>query len=83
MHPQNQTTVDERLKRTDLTIGVLSDTHGAIPPEGLEVLRCCDVIVHAGDIDTPELLETLQKVAPVSAVRGEHGPGGVGAGTPA
>ena len=76
MHPQNQTALDERLKRTDLNIGVLSDSHGSLSLEGLEILRCCDLIVHAGDIDTPQLLEKLQSIAPVSAVRGNMDRGG-------
>lgn len=57
-------------------IGVVSDTHGLLRPEALAFLRGSDFIVHAGDIGTPEVLEALRAVAPVTAVRGnnDHGP---------
>lgn len=51
-------------------IGVLSDTHGKLREEVADILRECDVIMHAGDINTPRILEQLQKIAPVYAVRG-------------
>ena len=51
-------------------VGVISDTHGLLRPEALEALRGVDRIVHAGDVDQPEILERLEGVAPVSAVRG-------------
>jgi putative phosphoesterase len=52
------------------TIGVISDTHGLVRPEALEVLKEVDLIVHAGDIGHQQVLESLRKVAPVVAVRG-------------
>ena len=57
-------------------IGVVSDTHGLLRPEALAYLRGSDFVVHAGDIGTPEVLEALRAVAPVTAVRGnnDHGP---------
>ncbi len=51
-------------------IGVLSDTHGKLRQEVIDVLRGCDKILHAGDINTPGVLEKLQEIAPVLAVRG-------------
>ncbi len=51
-------------------IGVLSDTHGLLRPEVKEQLRDCDAILHAGDIDKPELLDELRECAPVRAVCG-------------
>lgn len=51
-------------------IGVISDTHGLLRPEAVEALRGSDVIVHAGDIGTAAILETLRELAPVKAVRG-------------
>ena len=51
-------------------IGVISDTHGLLRPEVEEVLRTCEAIFHAGDMDTPEVLERLKTIAPVYAVRG-------------
>ena len=52
------------------TIGVISDTHGLLRPEALAALAGCDAILHAGDIGSPLLLESLQHIAPVHAVRG-------------
>ncbi|MBV9179974.1 MAG: metallophosphoesterase family protein [Acidobacteria bacterium] len=56
-------------------IGVISDTHGLLRPEALKALRGSDYIIHAGDIGDPSLLDRLEEVAPVSAVRGnvDHG----------
>ncbi|MDE7247132.1 MAG: YfcE family phosphodiesterase [Lachnospiraceae bacterium] len=51
-------------------IGVLSDTHGKLREEVVEILRTCDVILHAGDINTPQVLENLQEIAPLYVVRG-------------
>ena len=52
------------------TIGVISDTHGLLRPEALAALRGSDLIVHAGDIGSPDVIEALQGLAPVFAVRG-------------
>ena len=51
-------------------IGIISDTHGLIRPEVMNALSDCDCIVHAGDINQPEVLDTLRTLAPVYAVRG-------------
>lgn len=51
-------------------VGVLSDTHGLLRPEAVEALDGCDLLVHAGDVGKPEILEQLQAIAPVYAVRG-------------
>lgn len=56
----------EKMKK----IGVLSDTHGKLRQEVIDVLQGCDRILHAGDINTPGVLEKLQEIAPVSAVQG-------------
>jgi putative phosphoesterase len=53
-----------------LRIGVISDTHGSLDAAAIAVLRGMDLIIHAGDIDTPEVLRTLNRTAPVTAVRG-------------
>jgi putative phosphoesterase len=57
-------------------VGVISDTHGLIRPEALAALRGCEMILHAGDVGTPEVLEALRSLAPLVAVRGnnDHGP---------
>ena len=54
-----------------IRIGLISDTHGLLRPEALEVLRGSDFIVHAGDIGE-NVLEPLSRVAPVAAVRGNN-----------
>lgn len=51
-------------------VGVISDTHGLVRPEAVNVLRTCDIIVHAGDIGKPEVLEALGQIAPLRAIRG-------------
>lgn len=51
-------------------IGVVSDTHGKLREEVLELLQGCDVILHAGDCNTPQVLERLREIAPLYAVRG-------------
>lgn len=53
-------------------IGVLSDTHGLLRPEVLSSLSGCDAIIHGGDINKPEILEQLEKIAPVYVVRGNN-----------
>ncbi len=56
-------------------IGVISDTHGLVRPEALETLASVDLILHAGDIGNKEVLEALNKIAPVIAVRGNNDKG--------
>ena len=51
-------------------IGLISDTHGLLRATAIAALRGSDVIVHAGDVGAPEILERLTEVAPVIAVRG-------------
>jgi len=64
----------ERLHSTvmDKQVGVISDTHGLLRPEALKALASVDLIVHAGDIGSAELLEALAAIAPVIAVRGNN-----------
>ena len=55
---------------TGHVVGVISDTHGLMRPEACAALEGSALIVHAGDIGKPEVLEQLSKIAPVVAVRG-------------
>jgi predicted phosphodiesterase len=57
------------------TIGIISDTHGLLRWEAETALAGVDHIIHAGDIGTPEILERLQRIAPVTAVRGNNDKG--------
>lgn len=56
--------------RAPFYLGVISDTHGLLRPEALEALRGSERIIHAGDVGTPDILERLNEIAPVIAVRG-------------
>ena len=53
-------------------VGVISDTHGLVRPAALEALSGSELIVHAGDVGSPEVLDRLHAVAPVVAVRGNN-----------
>ena len=57
-------------KQDAFTIGIISDTHGLLRPESLDVLQNSDLIVHAGDIGSPLVIKGLENLAPVIAVRG-------------
>ena len=59
-------------RRRDTIVGVISDTHGLVRPEALDALRGSDLIVHAGDVGAPAVLEALRELAPVTAVRGNN-----------
>lgn len=61
-----------RALRTEIPIliGIISDTHGLLRPEALDALRGSEHIIHAGDVGTPEILQELAAIAPVTAVRG-------------
>ena len=52
------------------TIGLISDTHGLLRGSAVEALQGVDTIIHAGDIDNMAILDELELIAPVYAVRG-------------
>jgi putative phosphoesterase len=56
-------------------VGLIADTHGLLRPEAIESLRGSDLIIHAGDIGDPAILDRLSEIAPVSAVRGNNDKG--------
>ena len=59
------------MKRTfDYKIGIISDTHGLVRQHVVKSFKDVDLIVHAGDVGKPEVLETLQTIARVYPVRG-------------
>lgn len=43
--------------------------------EAIEALQSSSLIIHAGDIGKPEVLDTLKRIAPVTAVRGNFDKG--------
>ena len=53
-----------------MIVGVISDTHGLLRPEAVELLRGSEHIIHAGDIGAPEIIPELEKIALVTAIRG-------------
>jgi hypothetical protein len=53
-------------------IGVISDTHGLLRPEVPEIFKDASLILHGGDIGSPDVLKTLETLAPVVAVRGNN-----------
>ena len=46
-------------------IGIISDTHGLLRPEILKILKDCDCIIHAGDVNKPEILDTLRMMGSI------------------
>lgn len=55
-----------------MKIAILSDTHGLLRPEVLEYLKTADVILHGGDINRQEIVDALQRYAPLYVVRGNN-----------
>ena len=53
-------------------IGIISDTHGLLRPEILGILKGCDCIIHAGDVNKPEILDTLRMMGSIYVVRGNN-----------
>ena len=53
-----------------MVIGILSDTHGYFHPSLPTYLENVDLILHAGDIGTDEILDKLEAIAPTRAVWG-------------
>jgi putative phosphoesterase len=51
-------------------IGLISDTHGLLRAEAIRALAGVELIVHAGDVGAPAVLDELRGIAPVVAVRG-------------
>jgi hypothetical protein len=56
----------------DRLVGVISDTHGLLRPAARAALEGSQLIVHAGDVGSPEVLDQLRDIAPVVAVRGNN-----------
>jgi putative phosphoesterase len=55
-----------------VSVGVISDTHGLLRPEAVRALRGSDLVLHAGDVGKPEVLDGLRAIAKVVAVRGNN-----------
>jgi len=62
-------------KVTRKLIGVISDTHGLVRPQAIEAIKGVEMILHAGAVGKPEVLDALNEIAPVIAVRGNNDKG--------
>lgn len=58
-----------------LLVGLISDTHGLVRPAVFPALEGVEIILHAGDVGEG-VLEELNAIAPVHAVRGNTDPAG-------
>lgn len=57
--------------RSDATVvGLISDTHGMLRPEVFAAFEHVELILHAGDVGEDDILDELETIAPVYAVRG-------------
>jgi putative phosphoesterase len=54
----------------NVEIGIISDTHGLVRPEVYEAFKGVDLILHAGDIGSYDVILELEPIAPVKAVAG-------------
>jgi uncharacterized protein len=51
-------------------IGLISDTHGALRPAVFDALAGVDLVLHAGDVGSHDIIIELESIAPVHAVLG-------------
>ncbi len=58
--------------KNELRVGVMSDTHGLLRAEARAFLTGCDYIIHGGDIGSAAVLDELEALAPLIAVRGNN-----------
>lgn len=54
----------------EFLVGVISDTHGLLRPQALEALAGAQLVIHVGDVGSPDILPSLSRLARVEAVRG-------------
>lgn len=65
-----------------MLVGVISDTHALIRPEAIAALQGSDLIIHAGDIGSPDVISRLRDVARTIVVRGNNDKGPWASGLP-
>lgn len=53
-----------------VNVGLISDTHRLLREEAVACLKGSDLIIHAGDIGSLDVIAGLEKLAPVRAIRG-------------
>jgi uncharacterized protein len=64
------------MRRREIIVGVISDTHGLLRPEAIQALRGSDMIIHAGDVGNSAIIDQLRDIAPSFVVRGNIDKGG-------
>jgi uncharacterized protein len=74
--------VSRHVAHPSYLLGLISDTHGLMRPEALDALQRSDLIIHAGDVGDPAVLESLARLAPVRAIRGNNDRGAWAASLP-
>lgn len=57
-----------------MRIALISDTHNHLDPRVPRALAGADHILHAGDIGSEAILDSLREIAPVTAVYGNNDP---------
>jgi putative phosphoesterase len=70
------------MHKSEILLGVISDTHGLLRPEAIGALRGSNLIIHAGDVGHPEVIDQLRGLAPTFVVRGNIDNGGWAVGLP-
>ncbi|HKV37589.1 MAG TPA: metallophosphoesterase family protein [Blastocatellia bacterium] len=55
-----------------MKIGVVSDTHGRFDSRLESLFEGVDLILHAGDIGKVDVIQALERIAPVLAVEGNN-----------
>jgi putative phosphoesterase len=58
------------MRRREIIVGVISDTHGLLRPEAIQALCGSHMIIHAGDVGNPAIVDQLRDIAPSFVVRG-------------
>jgi putative phosphoesterase len=53
-----------------MILGLISDTHGLLRDQAVRALQGSDLIIHAGDVGDPGILDQLRTLAPVVAIKG-------------
>jgi putative phosphoesterase len=61
-----------------MLIGLISDTHGLVRNDVSGALAGVELILHAGDVGSRDVLLELENIAPVRAVCGNVDPPGLG-----
>lgn len=57
---------------SEVLVGIISDTHGLVRLEAARALKGSELLIHAGDIGNPQVIEQLHEIAPTFVVRGNN-----------